>query len=200
MESTLSAADIMAMTKDSGNGWTDNPFIYLVWLALLGGGGGIFGRGSEALTQAELQRGFDTNTIVNKLDGLSNGLCDGFYANNTTTLQGFNGVDKAIAALGYQMSDCCCGVNRNIDGLRYDMSKGFCDVINANAANTQRILDHMSAQEIQTLRDQLQAANFQLSQQAQNATLINAIRPFPTPAYITCSPYTSNANSCGCGI
>ena len=42
----LSAADVMAITKDAGNGgngygngaW-DNPFIYLVWLALLGGGG-----------------------------------------------------------------------------------------------------------------------------------------------------------------
>ena len=51
-----------------------------------------------------------------------------------------------------------------------------------------------------TAKDQeLQTANFQLSQQAQNATLIGALRPFPQPAYITCSPYTAqNGFGCGC--
>ena len=43
-------------------------------------------------------------------------------------------------------------------------------------------------------------ANFQLSQQAQNATLISSLRPFPIPAYVTCSPYTANTGVgvCGC--
>lgn len=46
--------------------------------------------------------------------------------------------------------------------------------------------------EIQTLRDNLQTANFQLSQQAQSANIIGQLRPTPTPAYLTCSPYESN--------
>lgn len=48
----------------------------------------------------------------------------------------------------------------------------------------------------------LQTANFQLSQQAQSANLISTLRPFPTPAYITCSPYTSapvSGYGYGCG-
>ena len=59
---------------------------------------------------------------------------------------------------------------------------------------------------IQALRDkladrdrELMTANFQLSQQAQNAYLINEIRPCARPAYITCSPYTT-ASFCGAGI
>ena len=55
----------------------------------------------------------------------------------------------------------------------------------------------MTQNEIQGLRDQLQTANFQLSQQAQNATLINTIRPTPVPAYVTCSPYESNMYASG---
>ena len=48
MDSGLSAADVMAMTKDNGMAdWCNNPFIYLVWLALLGGGG-IFGGWGES--------------------------------------------------------------------------------------------------------------------------------------------------------
>lgn len=59
---------------------------------------------------------------------------------------------------------------------------------------------------MQALRDKLEdrdrellTANFQLSQQAQNAYLINEIRPCAKPAYLTCgSPYTSvNLNALG---
>ena len=41
------------------------------------------------------------------------------------------------------------------------------------------------------LRDQLQAAQLQLGNLSQTQNIINAVRPFPQPAYITCSPYTS---------
>lgn len=230
MTDGLSAADVMALTNrnncdaatvaaltdnDRDNMW-NNPFVYLVWIwAFSAFGGNGFGFGNRdaagnALTQAELQRGFDTNTIVNKLDGLSNGLCDGFYAMNTTALQGFNGVEGALCQgfnnvnsninqARFDNQQCCCETNRNIDGVKYEMSKGFCDVINAQNQNTQRILDKMCETEIQTLRDNLQTANFQLSQQAQNASLISQLRPFPTPAYITCSPYTTNVSNVGYG-
>ena len=59
---------------------------------------------------------------------------------------------------------------------------------------------------MQMLRDkleeksqELQTANFQLSQQAQNAYLLNEIRPCAKPAYITCSPYTTSS-FCGLGV
>lgn len=49
---------------------------------------------------------------------------------------------------------------------------------------------------IQGLRDrivakdqELQTANFQLSQQAQSAAIIGALRPVPIPAYTVQSPY-----------
>ena len=62
----------------------------------------------------------------------------------------------------------------------------------------------MSAQTIQDLRDRLEqshrdllTANFQLSQQAQSQNLISQLRPTPTPAYLSCSPYF--AYNVGCG-
>lgn len=44
----------------------------------------------------------------------------------------------------------------------------------------------------------LQAAQLQLGNLSQTQNIINAVRPFPQPAYITCSPYTS-VNGFGCG-
>ena len=54
----------------------------------------------------------------------------------------------------------------------------------------------ITANTIQELRDKLadrdrdlQSATFNLSQVMQSAALVNQLRPYPTPAYITASPY-----------
>lgn len=47
MSHELTPADIIAM-NGGNNDWQNNPFIYLVWLALLGGNGGFFGKGNDA--------------------------------------------------------------------------------------------------------------------------------------------------------
>ena len=75
------------------------------------------------------------------------------------------------------------------------------DLIAAGNANTQRIVDLITQNEIQGLRDSLNTANLQLSQQAQSANLINQLRPCPIPAYLSCSPYQSFGpfGNCGCG-
>ena len=202
-----SLADIAAANGGTNamNEMWNNPFIYLVWLAVLGGGGlfgNRYGAGNDpavqgALTRSDLFEGFNNQDVNGQLRGITNGLCDGFYAINNSLKDGFYGTQANI-------KDCCCTTNRNIDSVRFDMSKGFCDVANAihNEAEITRAL--INANTMQELRDkladkdrELMTANFQLSQQAQNAYLINEIRPCAKPAYITCSPYTT-ASFCGC--
>lgn len=206
--SGLSVADALALQDRNNNGMFGGDgglWVFFLFFLLAWGGGSGFGFGGNGAanyaTQADIQRGFDTNTIVNKLDGLSNGLCDGFYAMNSGMLQGFNGIGAQISNLGFQTQQCCCETNRNIDAVRYENAKNTCDIITAANANTQRIIDVMTQNTIQELRDNLQAAQLQLGNNAQTQTIINAVRPFPSPAYITCSPYTAanGYGSCGCG-
>ena len=85
------------------------------------------------------------------------------------------------------------------------MSKGFCDVAGAIHAEGEATRALINANTVQALRDKLEdrdrellTANFQLSQQAQNAYLLGEIRPVARPAYLTCSPYTTTS-FCGCG-
>jgi hypothetical protein len=198
----FSLADIAAATGGNAmnNEMWNNPFIYLVWLAVLGGGG-LFGGNrfggdaavQGALTRSDLFEGFNTQDINAQLRGITNGLCDGFYA----TRQG-------ISDLGYAVKDCCCQTNRNIDSVRFDMSKGFCDVAGAIHAEGEATRALINQNTIQELRDKLEARDrdimtrdFQLSQLAQNQYLINEIKPCAKPAYITCSPYTAQS-FCGC--
>ena len=203
--SDLTVSDALALGRENdGFGGANGGWFWIVILFLFASmNGNGFGWGNNGYreplaTSADVQRGFDTNTIVNKLDGLSKGLCDGFYAQNTTILQGFGGMENSLAALGYKTQECCCETNRNIDAVRYENAKNTCDIITNATANTQKILDKLNENEINRLRTDLQSAQFQISQLSQTSNIINNLRPTPIPAYITCSPYASLNNNYTC--
>ena len=214
MTEGLSAADVMALTKDGDNGWTNNPFIYLVWLALLGGNGLWGNRGAatsevqNAITRSDLFDGFNTQDINGQLRGITSGICDGFYATNASLKDGFYGVLSGLAENRFASQSCCCETNRNIDAVRAENYKNTCEITSAIHAEGEATRALIQSNTVQALRDKLadkdrdlMTANFQLSQQAQNATLLSSLRPFPIPAYVTCSPYTTNVGvgTCGCG-
>lgn len=96
---------------------------------------------------------------------------------------------------------------------RAENYKNTCEITNAIHCEGEQTRALINANTMQELRDRLAdrdrdllTANFQLSQQAQSANIIGTLRPFPQPAYITCSPYESvygNGCACasaGCGI
>lgn len=205
MDSNYSLSDIRAATDgmDGQGGWF---WIIVLFLFMFGvNGGGLFG-GQGSLTRAEMTDGFNNQSVLRKLDGITQGLCDGFYSQNTTMLQGFNGLGNQITESRFAAQQCCCETNRNIDNVRYEASKNTCDITTAIHAEGEATRAMIQANTIQNLRDRLEAktqelqtANFQLSQQAQSANLIAELRPCAKPAYITCSPYQArNFGGCGC--
>lgn len=107
----------------------------------------------------------------------------------------------------YAQQQCCCETNRNIDAVRTDNYKNTCDITNAIHAEGEATRALINANTMQDLRDRLAdrdrellTANFQLSQQAQSANIIETLQPTPKPAYLTCSPYFAYGyNPCGCG-
>ena len=203
MENGLSVADALALDKSDGafggNGAWMMMFLFFL-LAWGGNGFGGWGNGAAqgALTRGELCQDMNIQSLENAVRGVQSGVCDGIYAMNTGMLNGFSGVNNAIQQAQFAAQQCCCETNRNIDAVRYENSKNTCDIVNAIKADGDATRALMTQNAMQSLRDQLQTANFQLSQQAQNATLINAIRPTPVPAYVTCSPYESNMYASGC--
>lgn len=211
----FSLSDIKSVIGDDGKEGMGGNWMWIIVLFLfmfMGGGlGGGLGNNAAngALTRAELNEGLMNNNVERKLDGVGDGLCNGFYSQNTTMLQGFNGVQStlcqgfnglqsSIADSRFAAQQCCCETNRNIDAVRFENSRNTCDITNAIHADGEATRALINQNTMQELRDQLQAAQMTLSNTNQTATLINAIRPFPSPAYVTCSPYTANAG-CGCG-
>lgn len=120
MENGLGVADVMALAKGndglfSGNGGSILALI-IVFILIFGNSGIGYGNGvlGNYATQADIQRGFDTNTIVNKLDGISNGICSLGYDQlgvmngiNTNIMQSASGINAGITELGYKFQQCC---------------------------------------------------------------------------------------------
>lgn len=162
--------------NSNNNGWGDGGWLWfiVVIFAIFGGwGGGFggFGGNGGALqgyaTQADIQRGFDNSAVVSKLDGISNGLCDGFYAMNNSMLTGFNGINTNIMQTGYgiqqainadtvanmqntnalqsQLANCCCETREAIQGVNYNMATNTCALQNTMNNNTRDIIDSQQA-------------------------------------------------------
>jgi hypothetical protein len=215
-----------------GNG----AWFILILLALFGWGngfgGGFGGYGANGVG-SEVQRGFDQATLTNGITGLQTAVCNGFAGVNQGVANGF--AQAEIAANSRQMADmnqqfalqsamqnCCCENRSGIADLKYTVATEACsdrnaiasalrDVLEANNASTQRILDTMCQDKIDAkneriaeLRQQLQMAQLAASQgaqtaaimannEAQTAALEKYLAPVPIPAYVVQNP------SCACG-
>ena len=160
------------------------------------------------------------NTINGNFRTLDNAICNlGYQAlQNTNAIQsqladcccGIKGEIKDVAygneknswTISKQISDCCCDLEKMNMQNRFDAQAYNCNTLQAIDKLGDRIIDYMSAEKTQALRDENFALRLQASQAKQNAYLVNELRPCPIPAYITCNPYayTNPCNTgCGCG-
>lgn len=184
-----------------------------------GGGGGCEG---GCATQADVRAAVDQQTLISKLDQQTYGLADSTYALNNALTNGFHGVDNAICTLGHQISDCCCTTQRAIDGVNYNMAKGFCDlgnvinnqtrdIIDNQNANYRGIMDFLVGEKLASKDAQIADLRMRVSQADQNAVLRAAIdastaeiirrtgNECPVPAYVVPNPNCCYGNPLGVG-
>ena len=218
MTDGLSASDVAVLTGNGGrsnDGWGGDGCWWIILFLIFGmfgwggygnGWGGNSGGANSPgfqgwATRADIDAALATQGIESGITGIGTQLCNGFA-----------GVNSAIANLGYQNQQCCCDLKQAIGDVNYNMAaqtnilqntvnNGLRDVIEAQNAGTQRIIDTITQDKIQSLQTELQSAQLQLSNVAQTNNIINALRPTPIPAYITCSPYQAAAGyNCGCNV
>ena len=142
------------------------------------------------------------------------------FAGQTAMAQGFNDVSA-------QLANCCCENRLASADLRYTvatencadraaLAEGIRDVIASQTASTQRILDQLCADKIDSkneriaeLERQLTMANLSASQTAQTAQLLadnnrqttvleQYLNPAPIPAYVVANPNCCQNTGCGC--
>ena len=235
-ESGLTASDVALLSGRNGNndGFGDNGswwvIIFLIFAFMgwgrNGNGFGDYSSGSGAMDnyvlasdfatiQRQLSDGFGDLTAQSRY--IQNGLCDGFYAMNTSLLNGFAGTNNAIMTNGYEtrnainnlssdLASCCCNLRSDIQGVNYNLATNTCALQNTMNMNTRDIVDTVNANyralhdeivanriedknaQITAQQNEINALRLSASQSAQNAYLLSELKPCPSPSYIVPNP------------
>lgn len=195
----------------------------LVLLALLfgnNGWGGFGGNGfnnvattdyiSSEFTQRDVNNGFqNTNNLISngfsdnatnicnlRSDvltgnmGLQNSILDSKYANQLAEAQTQRDILLQTTQLENQASVNSLQMQSKLDEC-------CCQLRSEGLANTQKILDTLNANTIADLREKLNEANTEISNRNIESSIINSVRPYPTPAWLVSSPYQSLYNPYG---
>lgn len=204
------------------------------------GGGGMLGLYPWLLND-NTQAGFNNAGVTGQLNGIQNAITTGFsnaeVANCGRTIDALNrsfdsqtAITSALYGVNNGLQNCCCENRLGLANLGSDIAREACadraavsdalrDVIAANTASTQRILDQMcndkidqKNEKIADLQRQLTMANLAASQGAQTAAIIanneaqttaleQYLAPVPRPAYVVQNPNCCAQNfGCGCGV
>ena len=227
----------------------DWAWIILLLLAFGGGWGNGFGGGfgGDGLypwlnNSQNINGGFRDQMLQTSISSIGDKITSGFGDVATQLCGGFAGVNSSItnaqmanmqSIFGVQsaLQNCCCENRAGIADLKYTVateacadraavSDGIRDVITAQTAGTQAILDKLCALELDgykrendNLRTQLNMAQLSASQTAQNAfisqgfanevdALYNRLNSCPvptTPVYGRTPIFQCNNGGCGCG-
>lgn len=229
----LSAADVAAVVRNNdgccnyggygmmngmgGYGFGECWWVIIILMALFGGFGyGGFGYGGAGMrggngcgceaavaTVGDIQRGFDNQGVTNKLNGLENGLADGFYSMNNSMLTGFNGVQSAIQnstmnamqntftlqqaiqsdtvanmqntnALATQFANCCCENRTGFQKVGYDLATQGNAIQVAIANQTQALMQNQN-DNYRALHEEI-VANRMEDMKTENANLHSQIQ------------------------
>ena len=185
-----------------------------------GGFGGDFAgwQLGRLATTNDVASGFSTSEIMSDLNDIilgqaqmQNFINQGFAGINQTVTNGFAGVNNAICTLGYQnqagfnaigtqIADCCCKIERGIDSVKYENARNTCDIIRAGQDNTRAILDYLTSEKIASLQAENSGLKAQISNDRQSAYIIDNLAPkCPQPAYVVQPPQqvTFATNCCG---
>lgn len=124
------------------------------------------------------------------------------------------GIERNGWQISKQISDCCCDIEKMNLQSRFDAQAYNCNTLQAIDKLGDRIIDYMSNEKVQALRDENQALRLAASQSAQNAFITanqeaqtaELIRRLgldratcPIPAYVVQppQPVTFSTNCCG---
>ena len=189
-----------------------------------GNGGGVMDGYVLTSDFASVERKLDSiaNGICDSTFALNNAITGGFATTTQAINTGFGNAELSRAnqqaalmqqlnAMQMQAANCCCENRAAIAQVRYDMATQACDtrntvntaardIIDNQNQNSRAILDFLTQSKMRDLESANQELRLAASQAAQNNYLISQLRPCPTPAYITCNPWSgSSYGGCGTG-
>ena len=178
MENGLSASDVALMNRDTGFG--GEAFMWIFALLILAGGGfGGLGYGNNAVTQDAMQNGFNFNDLQDQNRDIMGAITGGTAQSVATTNQTFHdtlfalndkyselardisGVNMQLQQVLSNQNECCCSTKMEIAQNRYEAALNTSKINETTVAQTQKILDALAQNKIESLQAQVNALELQ---------------------------------------
>ena len=200
-DGTVMTMPVQPANAGCGNGWGFGGdgawwiiilflFVFCGWGGNWGNNGGFGGSNGAGVVDGYVLTS-DFANIERKIDGVNNGLCDGFYQQaqlingvQQTMNNGFMTAEisranqqaafmQQLAAMQMQQQECCCNTREAIQGVNYNLATQACetrqaigtgarDIIDNQNANARAILDAMTAQRIEAKDAKIAEQNQQI--------------------------------------
>lgn len=155
-----------------GGGFGDGIWLFAILALMWGGFGGGFGGGQglgyRTATAEDVSNGFN----FSELQSENRDILAAISSDTASTIAavervgsgitgGLHDIQMGIANLGSAQQKCCCDTLRAIDGVNYNQAMNTA-AINANTtAQTQRILDAITANKMEELQSKVQSLELQ---------------------------------------
>lgn len=180
-------------------------------LALMWGGNGFFGgNGNSNAVQADVNRGFDNQNLQAQtrdiLSAVTNGTAQTIASStanatnainaikdgNAALIREFGNVETALTALGGNLQNCCCSIQRNIDQTNYNMAQNTAAIKEAILLDGQKTRELLTANKMEAMQNRINQLELQ------NA--VAGVVRYPTSsAYSAGANPFCNCGGCGCG-
>lgn len=195
--------------NNDGYGFGDGAWFWIIIILFAFWGNNGWGNRSNGL-ETDIDTRFLERDIFNTNQNVSTSACQ----TQRDVLETKYDLGTQALENRFNCSQNACATQKEVLQNRYDnalqtqtlsaqMAQCCCDLRAEGLANTQKIVDLIQQDKIDQLRDQVYTTNQALNNTNLANTIINSVRPFPTPSYIVSSPYTSLYNPyngcCGCG-
>ena len=202
----------------------DGIWALLIFAMIFNGGFGFGNNGySNLATQDFVSSQFtqrdiaDVNTNVNNgFQNTNNAIAAGFGRTNdnicdlkSNVLVGDMGIQNQVLENRYAGQLSACQTQRDILTQTNELNTNLlttalqaqakmdeccCNLKAQGIENTQKILDAMNQNTIDNLRSEVNDLKNTITANGIGSTIINSVRPYPTPSYIVSSPYQSIYN------
>ena len=160
----MTLSDIAAVTDKNQDGWGGGCWWLIVLFLFAFMGNGMWGNSTNAslLTQADLQRAIDLNSIQNgqrdieaRVQEVGSELTSTVKDSSYNNLSEIRDLGMSINSGFANMQQCCCDTKQMIMQNRYEDAINTAN-INANTTTqTQKILDAMAQNKIDSLQAQV---------------------------------------------
>ncbi len=199
----LSGTDALALMNNR-DGFGDGAWFWIIIILFAFWGNNGWGNRNNGL-ETDIDTRFLERDIFNTNQNVSTTSCQ----TQRDVLETKYNLGTQVLENRFNCSQNACATQKEVLQNRYDnalqtqalsseLASCCCDLKTAIHAEGEATRNMIQQDKIEQLRDQVFASNLALSNTNLANTVINAVRPTPAPAYLTCSPYFAYNMGCGC--